>query len=172
MTPCIYAPLCSVTTPHVHETKGTALMSESDILDKMIADRDERIAQLEAKVAELERPIDMILNCHRCDYQHVDLPEPEKGWTNPPHKSHLCHRCGYVWRPADVPTNGVEAIKTKGSGDNFPAEIRRNESLTALLREAPHDAFSCASIDGPPELSPYDNGKPCNCWKAKIQEAR
>src|SRR5574340_600312 len=25
-----------------------------------------------------------------------------KGWDNPPHRSHLCHGCGHIWRPADV----------------------------------------------------------------------
>jgi hypothetical protein len=39
-------------------------------------------------------------------------------WLNPPHKSHRCHFCNYVWRPADVPTNGVKAIKTRGVNDS------------------------------------------------------
>jgi rubredoxin len=52
-------------------------------------------------------PIPMILYCPSCGVQHVDRPEPDSGWTNPPHKSHLCHACGVVWRPASVPTNGV-----------------------------------------------------------------
>lgn len=38
-------------------------------------------------------------------------------WTNPPHKSHLCHLCGSIFRVADVPTNGVFSIKTKGEKD-------------------------------------------------------
>lgn len=38
-------------------------------------------------------------------------------WQNPPHRSHLCHGCGHIWRPADVPTNGVAAVKTKGKND-------------------------------------------------------
>lgn len=40
-------------------------------------------------------------------------------WTNPLHKSHLCHSCGIVWRPADVPTNGVAEIKTRGKEDTW-----------------------------------------------------
>jgi len=84
-------------------------------------------------------PIDMILRCPRCGVQHID--EPDKpgphfqsviqggGWDNPPHKSHLCAGCGYIWRPADVPTNGVAEIKTKGKNDstaidpNYPAAV-------------------------------------------------
>lgn len=44
-------------------------------------------------------------------------------WTNPPHRSHLCAYCGHVWRPADVPTNGVREILTVGEKDN-PAPVR------------------------------------------------
>lgn len=40
-------------------------------------------------------------------------------WNNPPHKSHLCHSCGTVWRPADVATNGVAEIKTEGKNDTW-----------------------------------------------------
>jgi len=66
-------------------------------------------------------PIDMILHCPACGVQHIDGQEitdvaalmSEVTWNNPPHRSHLCHGCGYIWRPADVPTNGVVSIKTK-----------------------------------------------------------
>lgn len=69
-------------------------------------------------------PIDMILHCPNCGVQHIDGPEPpphpceDDVWTNPPHKSHLCHGCGHIWRPADVPTNGVRGIKTRGENDS------------------------------------------------------
>lgn len=39
-------------------------------------------------------------------------------WTNPPHRTHLCHSCGHKWRPADVATNGVAAVKTRGKDDS------------------------------------------------------
>jgi hypothetical protein len=64
-------------------------------------------------------PIDLILFCPACHEQHIDAPEPEKGWTNPPHKSHLCHKCGTVWRPCDRQTNGVRSIKTLGVNDTI-----------------------------------------------------
>lgn len=83
------------------------------------------------------RPIDMVLYCPKCGKQHIDAPsqscvhdacpraEPcapgacRETWTNPPHRSHLCHECGTIWRPADVPTNGVAAIATKGKADTW-----------------------------------------------------
>lgn len=57
-----------------------------------------------------QAPLDMILHCPGCGMQHVDKPRPEKGWTNPPHKTHECQGCGSLWRPAMHPTNGVESI--------------------------------------------------------------
>lgn len=49
-------------------------------------------------------------------------------WNNPPHKSHFCRPadggCGNTWRPADVPTNGVAEIKTKGENDTWPEAAR------------------------------------------------
>jgi predicted RNA-binding Zn-ribbon protein involved in translation (DUF1610 family) len=64
--------------------------------------------------------IPMILHCPNCGAQHIDAPEPENGWTNPPHRSHTCHRCGMIWRPADVPTVGVLRITTRGKSDTWP----------------------------------------------------
>lgn len=68
-------------------------------------------------MSETIQPIPMLLFCPRCDMQHVDRPEPENGWDNPIHRSHQCKRCGYVWRPCDVPTTGVLNIATKGQKD-------------------------------------------------------
>lgn len=76
-----------------------------------------------------QKPIDMVLYCPKCGTQHVDRPDtpedgadwndPEIAWTNPPHRSHLCHSCGCIWRPADVPTNGVASIETQGKDDTW-----------------------------------------------------
>jgi len=74
-------------------------------------------------------PIDMVLFCPACGTQHIDAAESHEAdenepqrpgglWNNPPHKTHLCHSCGHKWRPADVPTNGVAAVKTRGANDN------------------------------------------------------
>jgi hypothetical protein len=49
------------------------------------------------------------------------------GWTNPPHRSHLCHVCDLIWRPADVPTVGVAAIATRGADDS-PSELAERPS--------------------------------------------
>jgi len=72
------------------------------------------------------QPIDMVIFCPGCGTQHID--EPSDTWDNPPHRSHLCHACGYVWRPADVCTNGVAVIKTRGEADSAPHETARHDA--------------------------------------------
>lgn len=47
---------------------------------------------------------------------------PREPWLNPPHRSHYCRPedggCGHIWRPADVATNGVRAVQTRGANDS------------------------------------------------------
>ena len=96
-----------------------------------------------------DTPLDAVLHCPVCHLQHIDEPEHERdmdvcegpevvdtvivGWDNPPHRSHLCHGCGHIWRPLDVPTNGVQALKTRGQDDSpiaapaAPAEGARTD---------------------------------------------
>lgn len=74
------------------------------------------VDRIDEALAEASRPIDMILFCPKCGVQHIDGPTSE--WDNPPHRSHLCHGCGHIWRPSDVATNGVAAIKTAGKADS------------------------------------------------------
>ncbi len=107
-------------------------------------------------------PIDMVLFCPACGKQHIDAPDPhpelrnihEVPWTNPPHRSHLCHGCGHIWRPADVPTNGVQAVKTVGKADSpivEPAELaacKRDAELAACKRDAERlrlELLSCST---------------------------
>lgn len=73
--------------------------------------------------ADAATPIPMLLFCPACGLQHIDAPESaregEKAWDNPPHRSHKCHACATVWRPADVPTVGVANIQTSGQVDSW-----------------------------------------------------
>jgi rubredoxin len=64
-----------------------------------------------------------------CDLGNCECPD-FKGWANPPHKSHRCGNCNFVWRPADVPTNGVAHAKTKGDNDTMKlvGDIRRGKA--------------------------------------------
>lgn len=67
------------------------------------------------KASQEAAPIPMILHCPNCQVQHIDTAS--ETWSNPPHRSHLCHNCGFIWRPCDTATVGVEYIKTKGDKD-------------------------------------------------------
>lgn len=96
-----------------------------------LPENSELITDLAPHVRKLadfaEAPIDMVLHCPACGLQHIDAPGADVDangpcydhhWDNPPHRSHLCHGCGHIWRPADVPTNGVAAVKTHGRADS------------------------------------------------------
>lgn len=96
-------------------------------------------------------PIPMILHCPSCGLQHIDAPDMhevtgsegrvhEAGWTNPPHRSHLCAGCGCIWRPADVPTVGVASIATRGKDDDHTIVPRDEVPLRwNRIESAPKD---------------------------------
>lgn len=51
-------------------------------------------------------PIPMLLWCPMCGERHIDKGE----FATKPHHTHACQHCGMVWRPATVPTVGVEFL--------------------------------------------------------------
>jgi rubredoxin len=51
-------------------------------------------------------PIPMILCCPMCNARHIDRGE----FATKPHHTHACQECGHVWRPAVVPTVGVQFL--------------------------------------------------------------
>lgn len=59
--------------------------------------------------------IPMLLWCPACGKRHIDTGEFE----HKPHHTHACQHCGMVWRPAIVPTAGVEFLPGfKNEGGN------------------------------------------------------
>lgn len=110
-------------------------------LAKALTAAREKANESERRVKALEAPIPMILFCPSCGEQHIDDPdERTPDWTNPPHRSHLCHGCGHIWRPADVATVGVREIATKGKADSAPASPKAcadaAEARVKAMREA------------------------------------
>lgn len=125
--------------------KKASAEDRKSLLEQMRDTRDSRGVYAQMRLAA-EAPIDMVLYCPACGLKHIDAPDlcPEcpggqcmcvrqgEKWTNPPHRSHLCHGCGCIWRPADVPTNGVEAVKTQGKHDVAPrlrAEVAKQNAV-------------------------------------------
>ena len=51
-------------------------------------------------------PIPIILWCPSCNTRHIDEGE----FATRSHHSHACQTCGLVWRPAIVPTVGVQFL--------------------------------------------------------------
>jgi len=51
-------------------------------------------------------PIPMYLTCPKCNARHIDEGE----FATKPHHTHSCQSCGLTWRPAVVPTVGVESL--------------------------------------------------------------
>jgi hypothetical protein len=124
---------------HIDVARIVARDAEISDLRAALALKQQVVEYEQRHAAELETalaaqpaaaPTDMILHCPKCGQQHVDKPEPHdlfppfgsdmdrEKWSNPPHRLHLCHACGHIWRPADVPTNGVRVIKTAGKSDS------------------------------------------------------
>jgi hypothetical protein len=56
--------------------------------------------------ATFPAPIPMLLWCPACGSRHYDVGE----FATRPHHTHACQTCGMVWRPAVVPTVGVEFL--------------------------------------------------------------
>jgi hypothetical protein len=48
----------------------------------------------------------VILYCPSCSGRHIDEGE----FATKPHHTHACQHCGFVWRPAVVPTVGVQFL--------------------------------------------------------------
>lgn len=74
--------------------------------NEFIAFLQSQVHILQTRVAELTAPIPMILHCPDCSYRHVDKGE----FSTKPHHTHACQACGMVWRPALVPTVGVQFL--------------------------------------------------------------
>lgn len=51
-------------------------------------------------------PVPMLLWCPACHERHVDEGE----FATKPHATHACQKCGLVWKPAKVPTVGVQFL--------------------------------------------------------------
>lgn len=67
----------------------------------------DQVRGLQSRLAELSAPIPMILHCPECSYRHVDKGEFA---ALKAHHTHACQACGMVWRPAVVPTVGVQFL--------------------------------------------------------------
>lgn len=75
----------------------------SEIFTEMLQDQ---VKILQESVARLRAPVPMILTCPLCCARHIDEGE----FATKEHHTHSCQSCGFTWRPAVVPTVGVQFL--------------------------------------------------------------
>ena len=96
------------------------------------------------------KPIPMILDCPMCHFKHVDEGE----FATKPHHTHACQgpKCGLVWRPAIVPTVGVEYLpdfKNAPEPDEKDAcSSDRSRAQEAVRRLEAHVITRNAQVEG------------------------
>jgi hypothetical protein len=64
------------------------------------------LRQFDELLPDLGGAIPMILTCPACGGRHLDEGE----FATKVHHTHACQHCGMVWRPAIVPTVGVQFL--------------------------------------------------------------
>lgn len=64
---------------------------------------------------EVMPPVPMLIWCPICRARHVDKGE----YATKPHSSHTCQGCGHTWKPALVPTVGVQFLPGTKDGDGL-----------------------------------------------------
>lgn len=93
-------------TIRVSEEDIRALVNELVELRKMHTHLQTDNTRLALANRELVKPIPMFLTCPSCGTRHVDVGE----FATTCHHTHSCQGCGLTWRPAVVPTIGVEFL--------------------------------------------------------------
>jgi hypothetical protein len=84
--------------------------SNSELLDT-ITQKNSQLEELRTDIEYLKNlGIPLVLWCPKCTGQHIDKPDYSVGWTNPPHRTHLCNWCGHKWRPYPIATFGVATL--------------------------------------------------------------
>jgi hypothetical protein len=74
------------------------------------------------------KPIPIILTCPACCARHIDVGE----FASKVHHTHACQTCGLVWRPAIVPTVGVQFLPGyKDEVDGGPSAVATLDVLGA-----------------------------------------
>jgi rubredoxin len=86
--------------------------SPAELREALLALRPERdqlslqVAQFEADAKNPPAPIPMHIVCPICKARHIDEGE----FATKVHHTHSCQKCGLTWRPAVVPTVGVQFL--------------------------------------------------------------
>jgi rubredoxin len=111
--PSIAAPPCSAI--HGHYCRLEAKYTIALIADMLGIGSSENFVDLQDVIDEIQKqksqrnspvPVPMYLTCPKCNARHIDTGE----FATKSHHTHSCQSCGLTWRPAVVPTVGVEFL--------------------------------------------------------------
>lgn len=86
-------------------------------------------------MAEPLAPVPMVLHCPECRTRHVDEGE----FATKIHHTHSCQGCGLTWRPAVVPTVGVQFLPGFQS--------KPTSSMRLVIVESPYAAPTPEGIE-------------------------
>ena len=94
------------------EDRNVLLRIVEDVANALNVRNQEGWHDMYAAIWELQKkleqpaPVPMLLHCPLCGGRHVDLGE----FATKSHHTHACQHCGHCWRPAVVPTVGVQFL--------------------------------------------------------------
>lgn len=97
----------------------------------------------------MNEPIPMFLTCPACCARHIDEGE----FATKLHHTHSCQACGLTWRPAIVPTVGVQFLP------GFGGRARKDALLFSRRTCTPLPGWWCsrpAQYEGPCAARPID----------------
>lgn len=76
---------------------------------------------VEPKIDNPAAPVPILLHCPECNERHIDRGE----FATKVHHTHSCQFCGMTWRPAVVPTVGVQFLPGFGPSAAEGGESRK-----------------------------------------------
>jgi hypothetical protein len=85
----------------------------------------------------------MLLWCPACAARHIDEGE----FATKEHHTHACQSCGMVWRPAVVPTVGVQFLPgfKEEVGSSISEQCPSRNELGGCIRRRDHDGLHVSS---------------------------
>lgn len=75
-------------------------------LGRLVKELSDRVRKIMSISKAEPKPIPLLLYCPECKGRHVDKGK----FATHPHHTHSCQHCGLTWRPAVVPTVGVQFL--------------------------------------------------------------
>lgn len=129
------------------------------IIESRDSDRTAELRKNEELEERFQQPIPMLLACPSCGERHIDKGE----FATKSHHTHSCQHCGHTWRPALVPTVGVQFLpgfKNSTSTETWSEAIRRGAPGAAWIEYAKnrlqiihaysqHDGWGLCNREGP-----------------------